>query len=110
VRIESFDTLGGFLAAGNTAIAAALARRTLEAATQTDDIVYHSVLPWLSFRAFTNALPGGDSIPRIVFGKTSLDRRKATMPVSVEVHHALADGLDVARFLERFQARLEARI
>jgi chloramphenicol O-acetyltransferase len=34
----------------------------------SDDIVFHSVLPWLRFTSFTNALPGkGDSIPRIVF-------------------------------------------
>ena len=29
------------------------------------------------------------------------------MPVAVEVHHALADGLDVARFFERFAANLD---
>ena len=30
------------------------------------------------------------------------------MPVSVEVHHALVDGLHVGRFYEMFQARLDA--
>ena len=25
------------------------------------------------------------------------------MPLAIEVHHALVDGLDVARFLERFE-------
>ena len=29
------------------------------------------------------------------------------MPVAVEVHHALVDGLDVARFFERFASNLE---
>ena len=28
------------------------------------------------------------------------------MPVAVEVHHALVDGLDVARFFDRFTAYL----
>jgi chloramphenicol O-acetyltransferase type A len=28
------------------------------------------------------------------------------MPVSVEVHHALVDGIHVGRFLERFQTLL----
>jgi chloramphenicol O-acetyltransferase len=28
------------------------------------------------------------------------------MPVAVEVHHAVVDGLDVARFMERFQHAL----
>ena len=37
-------------------------------------------------------------------------RRRAArimMPVAVEVHHALVDGLDVARFFERFNTYLE---
>ena len=29
------------------------------------------------------------------------------MPVSIEVHHALADGLHVGRYLERFQELLD---
>jgi chloramphenicol O-acetyltransferase len=30
------------------------------------------------------------------------------MPVAVEVHHALVDGIDVAKFIERFQAELNS--
>jgi chloramphenicol O-acetyltransferase len=30
------------------------------------------------------------------------------MPVSVEVHHALMDGLHVSRFFDRFQTGLNA--
>ena len=33
--------------------------------------------------------------------------KRMKMPVSVEVHHALVDGLDVARFFERFAANLD---
>jgi chloramphenicol O-acetyltransferase len=29
------------------------------------------------------------------------------MPVAVEVHHALVDGLDVARFFDRFNSYLD---
>lgn len=72
-----------------------------------DDLVYHSSLPWMRFTAFTNALNGGkDSVPRIVFGKCTQHDDRWLMPVAVEVHHALVDGLDVARFLERFQQGL----
>ena len=56
----------------------------------------------------TNALPGkGDSIPRILFGRCVREGKRMKMPVSVEVHHALVDGLDVARFFERFAANLD---
>lgn len=74
-----------------------------------DDLVYHSSLPWIRFTAFSNALNGGkDSVPRIVFGKCEQRGDRWLMPVAVEVHHALVDGLDVAKFLERLQQGLSS--
>jgi chloramphenicol O-acetyltransferase type A len=68
-----------------------------------DDIVYHSTLPWLRFTHFTNAMALGDSVPRIVFGRRWQDGSRWRMPVSLEVHHAVVDGLDVRRFIEAFE-------
>lgn len=108
VRLESAATLKTFAAQGKAAIAHAASRTVLSPYKATDDIIFHSVLPWLRFTAFTNALPGGtDSIPRIVFGRCARSGRRMTMPVAVEVHHALVDGLDVARFFEHFEDRLD---
>ena len=109
VRLEPADTLQQFAARGSAAIAEAVARRGLTPPKKAgDDIVFHSVLPWIRFTSFTNALPGRvDSIPRIVFGQCVRERGRMKMPVAVEVHHALADGLDVARFYQRFAANLE---
>jgi chloramphenicol O-acetyltransferase type A len=107
VRLEPEGSLDRFAAQGRAAIARAMARKALAPpAKVTDDIVFHSVLPWFRFTAFTNALPGTDSIPRIVFGRCARDGRRMKMPVAVEVHHALVDGLDVARFFERFSGYL----
>ncbi len=109
VRLEPADTLDGFAAAAEAAIARAVTGKGLAAAGHvSDDIVFHSVLPWLRFTSFTNALPGkSDSVPRIVFGRCSRQGGRMTMPISIEVHHALVDGLDVARFVERFSNYLE---
>lgn len=75
-----------------------------------DDLIYHSSLPWMRLTAFTNALKGGlDSVPRVVFGKCAQRGGRWLMPVAVEVHHALVDGLDVARYLERLQRGLAER-
>ncbi|MCR4342028.1 MAG: CatA-like O-acetyltransferase [Gemmatimonadaceae bacterium] len=72
-----------------------------------DDLIYHSSLPWMRFTAFGNALNGGkDSVPRVVFGRCAQRGGRWLLPVAVEVHHALVDGLDVARYLEAFQAGL----
>ncbi len=71
-----------------------------------DDLIYHSTIPWIRFTAFSNPVGQGDCIPRIVFGRASTEGSRVRLPVSIEVHHALVDGLDVARFLERFERGL----
>jgi chloramphenicol O-acetyltransferase type A len=69
---------------------------------ERDDLIHYSVLPWISFTSFSHArkLGGGDSIPKVVFGKHVDEGGVIKMPVSVEVHHALMDGLDVGRYFE----------
>jgi chloramphenicol O-acetyltransferase type A len=108
-RLEAASTLREFVAHAQAAVSDASAQSGLkEPKNAGDDVVFHSVLPWLRFTAFSNALPGRrDSIPRIVFGRCEAERRRVKMPVAVEVHHALVDGLDVARFFEKFTAHLE---
>lgn len=78
-----------------------------------DDLILYSVLPWIPFTSFQHAHPGtqvcgpGESRPRIVFGKHRELAGRRLMPVSIEVHHALVDGLHVGRFFERFQTLLD---
>ena len=74
-----------------------------------DDLIYYSVIPWVSFTSFANPKQRGnkDSIPKIVFGKYFEDGKRIKMPVSVEVNHALVDGFHVGRFFEEFQGQLE---
>jgi chloramphenicol O-acetyltransferase type A len=110
-RLEFDERFDRFAAQGSRTIAESRTRPTLAPKNdRQDDIVYHSTLPWFRFTAFTNALPGGDdSIPRVVFGKcTQEGHATMKMPVAVEVHHALVDGIDVAKFIERFQAELNS--
>ena len=73
-----------------------------------DDLIYHTTLPWFSFTSFAHArTPGrGDSVPRLVFGKFTEEGERVMMPISVEVHHALVDGLHVGRFLSRLEEAL----
>ncbi|MFQ5630769.1 MAG: CatA-like O-acetyltransferase [bacterium] len=70
-----------------------------------DDLIHYSVIPWLAFTSFSHARRFGmdDSVPKIVFGKYEKIKDKIKMPVSVEVHHALMDGLHVGRFFETLQ-------
>ena len=77
--------------------------------SERDELVHFSVLPWIHFTSFQHArsFRTGDSVPKIVFGKHRKSGECRTMPVSVEVHHALVDGLHLGRFFERFQAGLD---
>jgi len=80
----------------------------LRRASERDDMMRYSVLPWITFTSFSHAHASreGDSIPRLVFGKYRLVGDSFQMPLSVEVHHALVDGIHVGDFLQRFQQHL----
>ncbi|MGH1362773.1 MAG: CatA-like O-acetyltransferase [Calditrichia bacterium] len=72
------------------------------------DLIHYSVIPWVRFTSFSHArrFDETDSIPKIVMGKYESDGLKIMMPVSVEVHHSLMDGLHVGRYFERLQSLL----
>lgn len=83
--------------------------KSFEAEEHRDDLIHYSIIPWVSFTSFAHARRSrsGDSIPKIVFGKYYKDAETTKMPVSVEVHHALMDGIHVGMFFDKFQNYLK---
>lgn len=73
------------------------------------DQIYYSSIPWHHFTGLTYAksFNSEDSVPRITFGKVFQQGKRKMLPVSIQVHHGLADGLHVSRFLEHFQNLLK---
>ena len=73
-----------------------------------DDAIHFTVLPWASFTSFSHARNWGreDSVPKIAFGKFTEENKRTKLPISVEVHHALMDGLHVGRYLSQMQEAL----
>lgn len=82
-----------------------------------DDAVIHcTTLPWVHFTSFRHAMPGRppphadgspgrpDVVPKLAFGRIDA----GMLPLSVDLHHALADGIDAGRFIEGFQALMRA--
>lgn len=71
-----------------------------------DDYLYISVLPWISFTNMTHPVHMNptDSVPRLVWGKFYTAEGKTLLPYSVQVHHALADGVHIGKFVSLFQA------
>jgi chloramphenicol O-acetyltransferase type A len=80
----------------------------LDERADQDNLIYHSVLPWFSFTSISHARNLGqvDSVPKISFGKYVKEDGRVMMPVSVEVHHALMDGLHVGKYFELFEGYL----
>lgn len=81
------------------------ALKTFDVETERFDLIYYSVIPWVSFTSFKHAsrLDKRMTIPRIVFGKAFDSAGRKLMPVSVEANHAIMDGYHVGRFFETFQ-------
>ena len=71
-----------------------------------DSMYFMTSLPWLSYTALVQPT-GGDSNPRISWGKYYEDERgKLMLPVSILAHHALVDGLNLARFYAALENEL----
>jgi len=75
----------------------------------SDDCVYCSALPWVSFTGHKEPKNSqSDSITRLAFGKFVEKENKLLMPVSITVNHALIDGYHVGLFFEAFQKSLDS--
>ncbi len=83
--------------------------RTFDVEADRVDLIYHSVIPWISFTSFKHAsrFDNKQTIPRIVFGKMFEDGRKKKIPLSVEVHHAMMDGVHVGKFFNSLQEKFK---
>jgi chloramphenicol O-acetyltransferase type A len=102
-----------FCAQATAAIDAARTRRgAFEPKPDESAVVYFTTLPWLHFTSFSHARRWArdgqrdDSIPRFAFGRAERDSARLWLPMSVEVHHALMDGVHVGRFVQDFEAML----
>ncbi|MDE5908062.1 MAG: chloramphenicol acetyltransferase [Lachnospiraceae bacterium] len=70
------------------------------------DKFFISTLPWISYTAIVQPVPvPADSNPRITWGRYFEQGGRILLPVSVLCHHALVDGVHLARFYELLEAQ-----
>jgi len=74
-----------------------------------DDLLFMTVLPWVSFTSFMHPmhLHPADSVPRFAWGKFFKENKRLKMPLGVQGHHALMDGLHMGRFYAEVQEYLD---
>lgn len=69
---------------------------------ESDHWIFLTCLPWVSFTHVMQPMKSvNDSIPRLAWGKFSLRDGVWQMPISVQAHHAVVDGVHIARLFER---------
>lgn len=73
-----------------------------------DDLLFMTAIPWVSFTSIVHPmhLQPPDSVPRLAWGKCFTDGEFLKMPLGVQGHHALMDGLHVGRFYAQVQDHL----
>jgi chloramphenicol O-acetyltransferase type A len=74
-----------------------------------DDLLYLTAIPWVSFTSFLHPmqLQPVDSIPRFAWGKFFEEGNLLKMPLGVQGHHALIDGVHVGKFYAEVQKYLQ---
>jgi len=85
------------------------AEPSLEEKIKDDSMLFMTSIPWVSFTGFMHPvkLSPADSVPRFAWGKFREEGQKIVMPLSVQGHHALMDGLHAGLFYEEFQRLLD---
>ena len=103
--------LADYLAKAEAARAAVRESGSIEEEDDVQSMYFISTLPWLHYTQLVQPVAcGEESNPRITWGKYQPDAAgRMMMPLSVLVHHALADGLHIAQFYEVFD-RVTARL
>ena len=100
-----------FNRSGKAALEKYKALKTFDVERDRFDLIYYSVIPWVSFTSFKHAsrLDRDQTVPRIVFGKMFDDAGgRRLMPLSVEANHTVMDGFHVGKFFNRLQEIIDS--
>ena len=104
-ELECDKPLSEFLPYANERVAYVKAHPSIEE-HEPERLFFISSAPWVSFSGLK--LPVANpphTNPQITFGKAYWQGDKYLLPVSLTVHHALCDGLHMAKFFEAFEEK-----
>jgi chloramphenicol O-acetyltransferase type A len=103
--LEYVEDFPEFAARTEETIARGREHPTLENEPGRDDLLYMTAIPWVSFTSFMHPthLEPADSVPRFAWGKLFQDGDLLKMPLAVQGHHALMDGVHVGRYYAEVQ-------
>lgn len=95
-----------YLPYAQAAVEEAKRKQSMDDGEDPARLFFVSSIPWVSFTALTLPVPDPpDSNVRINFGRFFEQGDRTLLPLNISVHHALADGVHIARFYENFERR-----
>ena len=70
-----------------------------------NDLLFMTGIPWVSFTSVIHPmhLQATDSVPRFAWGKFFEEGEVLKMPLNVQAHHGLLDGIHMGRFYAKVQ-------
>ncbi len=82
---------------------------SIEEEDNVQSMYFVSTVPWLHYTQLIQPVAcGEDANPRFSWGKYQLnDKGRVMMPMSVLVHHGLADGVHIAKFYDEFDRQMK---
>ncbi|WP_210486046.1 CatA-like O-acetyltransferase [Rufibacter aurantiacus] len=98
--------LSEFCTHSRALISAAQAGKQLFIGHQGPDLLHLTTLPWFKSTGIEHAYSVNSQetgVPKIAFGQLEVQPGKVTLPLSVSLHHALADGYHVHLFLQQME-------
>jgi len=103
------DEFAQFAAGAKERIERARTASSVWSEPDRNDFLFMTSLPWIAFTAMVHPVPldPPDSVPRFAWGKYEQRGGRTTMPLNVQVHHALLDGVHVGRYFELVQSLLD---
>jgi chloramphenicol O-acetyltransferase type A len=103
--IDYCQDFGEFAGRAARQIVAVKEHPTLKDPPGRDDLLYMTAIPWVSFTSFTHPmrLHPADSVPRFAWGKYFEEGGILKMPLSVQGHHAIMDGIHMGKFYAEVQ-------
>ena len=108
-RLSADMPLTDFLPYAKAAQMRAKQAPSLDDGEEGESLFFISCVPWVSYTAMVQPVPvPADSNPRITWGKYFCQEGRTLLPVTLLAHHALVDGIHIARFYEALDRELAA--
>jgi chloramphenicol O-acetyltransferase type A len=100
------EKLEDFCREGAAIIAEVKKSRKLFNGYQGNDLLHMTTLPWFTYKGMEHAFSlthEETGVPRIGYGRLEFKEDKVMLPMSIALHHALADGYHMHLFLQEME-------